>query len=108
VKADRRLLVQALVNLLKNAVEAAPEAARITIAAARDGACWRIVVRDAGPGIPPEALPRLFEPGTTTKGPGRGRGLAIVRQSLAAQGGTVAARNHPEGGAEFAIRLPAA
>jgi signal transduction histidine kinase len=108
VKSDRRLLVQALVNLLKNAVEAAPEAARITIATAPDGACWKIVVRDAGPGLPPEALPRLFEPGTTTKGPGRGRGLAIVRQSLAAQGGKVEARNHPEGGAEFTIRLPSA
>jgi signal transduction histidine kinase len=110
VRADRRLLVQALVNLLKNAIEAAPGAPGIAIEVepgARGASC-RLVVRDDGPGIPADTLPRLFEPGTTTKGPGRGRGLAIVRQSIAAQGGAVEARNRPEGGAEFAIRLPSA
>ncbi len=106
VKADRRLLVQALVNLLKNVIEAPPGASRISIQVSAEDGFWRISLRDDGPGIGPETLAPLFEPGTTTKGPGRGRGLAIVRQSLHAQGGTVSAENHPQGGASFLIRLP--
>lgn len=108
VSADRRLLVQALVNLLKNAIEATPGPSRLSIEVSTEGVSWAISLQDDGPGIAPETLARLFEPGTTTKGPGRGRGLAIVRQSLTAQGGTVSARNAPQGGASFRIHLPRA
>jgi len=109
--ADRRLVVHALVNLLKNAVEAAGAAGRpstVRIAAEASGPTTAIVVADDGPGMSPEVLARIFEPGFTTKGAGRGRGLAVVRESIAAQGGRVRASSAPGVGTTFRIELPAA
>ena len=111
VRADRRLLVHALVNLLKNALEAsasAPTGPRIALAAAADGPRVRLSVLDNGPGVPADLRARLFEPGTSTKGPGRGRGLAIARDSIRAQGGTLSVADRPDGGASFVIDLPRA
>lgn len=111
VLADRRLLVHALVNLLKNAVEATTATERpprIHLRLEREGGlCW-IVVEDNGPGIPPEAMPMLFQLGYSTKGAGRGRGLAVVRESILAQGGRLDVRSRPGQGAEFRIGLPTA
>jgi C4-dicarboxylate-specific signal transduction histidine kinase len=111
VLADRRLLVHALVNLLKNAVEAtlaAGIAPRFLLSATVEGASVLIGVADNGPGIPEADLRRVFEVGFSTKGPGRGRGLAIVRESVHVQGGAIRVRRLPEGGTEFVIELPAA
>jgi len=66
-----------------------------------------IAVTDRGPGIPPEALGRVFEPYFTTKAHGTGLGLAIVRQTILDHGGTITAANAPEGGAVFTVTLPA-
>ena len=109
--ADRRLLVHALVNLLKNALEATSSAGRIpriTLSAARSGPSILLGVLDNGPGVPPELASRLFETGVSTKGRGRGRGLAIARDSIRAQGGTLR-HSRPESGlgARFEIVLPA-
>ena len=70
----------------------------------------RIVIADQGPGIPAEVLPRLFEPFFTTKpaGEGLGLGLSISLTIAESFGGTLAARNRSEGGAEFILELPAA
>jgi len=111
VLADRRLLVHVLVNLLKNAVEAAAAAGlppRIRLDARVDGPTAWITVADAGPGIPAAELPRVFDLGYSTKGAGRGRGLAIVRESIAAQGGELRVTSHPDAGTEFRIGLPLA
>lgn len=110
-QADRRLLVHALVNLLKNAVEAtrgsAPEP-RITLRAAAEGGSIVVEVGDNGPGIPPEALPRIFDLGFSTKGANRGRGLAIVKDSIEAQGGSLRVESRPGQGTVFLILLPRA
>lgn len=109
VRADRRLLVHALVNLLKNAVEAASQGdrpPRIVVGAWPEGDLLVISVADNGPGVEPEAIPRLFEVGYSTKGAGRGRGLGIVRESIHAQGGSIEVAGRPGEGAEFRILLP--
>jgi two-component system C4-dicarboxylate transport sensor histidine kinase DctB len=113
VLADRRLLVHALVNLLKNALEATArnptaDRPRITLSVEAAGpSSVRIEVRDNGPGLPGAVASRLFEPGFSTKGAGRGRGLAIARDSIRAQGGTLRLVPSEGPGARFQIELPA-
>ena len=62
-------------------------------------------MRDTGPGLPAHILGTLFRPFVTTKSHGLGIGLAIVRSIVDAHGGTIAARNNPEGGATFTVTL---
>lgn len=112
-RADRRLLVHALINLLKNAQEAAGAnggAAEITLGLRVQGPWLEFTIADNGPGIPAADLPRIFDLGFSTKGAGRGRGLAIVRDSILAQGGRLLAANRPtpQSGAVFTILLPRA
>jgi signal transduction histidine kinase len=66
----------------------------------------RISVADAGPGIAPDVIDRIFEPFMTTKGEGLGLGLSISRSIVELHGGRIAVRNVPEGGAEFSVLLP--
>ncbi len=63
-------------------------------------------VRDTGPGIPTDVLPRLFQPFFTTKPSGTGLGLAISLGIIQGFGGELTADNRPEGGAVFCVRLP--
>lgn len=106
-RADRRLLIHALVNLIKNAVEAVEHATPvITLSTRREGRVLWIVVADNGPGLPAEARRRLFRETYSTKGPGRGRGLGIVRESVALQHGEIRNLNVPTGGAVWEIGLP--
>jgi signal transduction histidine kinase len=100
-------LRQVLVNLVRNAAEAAGPGGRVTVGVGeRDGAV-EVAVRDSGPGIPPELRPRLFEPFFTTKARGTGLGLAVSRAIARAHGGELEA-DAPDGrGARFALRLPA-
>jgi signal transduction histidine kinase len=67
-----------------------------------------VQVRDEGCGLPDDAIDRVFDPFYTTKERGTGLGLAIVHRVVEAHGGTISARNRPEGGAEFTVRLPSA
>src|SRR6266545_4721930 len=68
----------------------------------------RIEVADDGPGIPPQDLPRIFNPFFTTKEPGQGRGLglSVVHSVIAEHGGRLWVENRPEGGAVFVLELP--
>ncbi len=61
---------------------------------------------DNGPGIPAEALTKIFMPFYTTKANGTGLGLAVVQKIVVQHGGTIEARNQPQGGAEFIVWLP--
>lgn len=109
---DANRLEQVFVNLLGNALDsmAQSDPRVVTVSAREDGPVVRIAVRDRGAGIAPEHLPRLFEPFFTTKeqGAGLGLGLAISAGIVREFGGTLKARNHPDGGAEFVIQLRSA
>ncbi len=108
IRADRRLLIHALVNLIKNAIEAARPtvAPTIRLAVATEGKLAWLSVTDDGPGIAPADRQRIFEAGYSTKATGRGFGLAIVRESIAAQQGVLDVASHPNSGTTFRIGLP--
>jgi len=113
VSGDEALLRQALLNLVRNAAEAAhsaPAGGRVRIRgivnAKAGGGIQQISVLDNGPGIPPADLPRIFQPFYTTKTQGTGLGLAIVQKIILQHGGSVEARNRSQGGAEFIVTLP--
>jgi signal transduction histidine kinase len=106
-------LQQVLLNLVINGMEAMEKtpfdgrALTVTLGAPQPG--WvEIAVRDRGPGISPEDLPRLFENFFSTKSGGMGMGLAICRRLVEAHGGRISAHNEPGGGATLRIVLPAA
>lgn len=114
VWANAVRLEQVLVNLIRNAIDAMAEAAQPESAAVHvrveTTQKWvRITVRDFGPGIPADVLPRLFEPFFTTKddGLGLGLGLAISLAIIEDFGGRLEGRNAEDGagGAEFVIEL---
>lgn len=108
VRVDPDLLQQALVNLVRNAVEAMADASdrRLTLSARVDDACVMLGVRDTGPGVADEVIDRIFNPFFTTRHTGTGLGLAIVHRIIDAHAGAITVRN--EGGAVFEIRLPVA
>lgn len=108
-------LLRAFRNLIRNAVEAmesAPEPRLRVELAMVDGtggaARWlEVGITDNGGGLPPDGADRIFEPDFTTKTRGTGLGLALVRQAVEADGGSIEATNR-EGGARFVVRLPMA
>jgi signal transduction histidine kinase len=108
VAMDRRRLVRVFQNLLENAAQHSPAGAVVRLAATADGAWVTCRVADRGPGIPPEHLPRLFEPFFTKRRGGTGLGLSIVERIVREHGGAVMAENAPDGGALFTVRLPVA
>ncbi len=107
-ETDPELLGQALLNLVRNAVEAIPEASpgqvRVEARLTPKGGVV-ISVADTGSGISDEALGRLFEPFFTTKAFGTGLGLAITKKILASLGGSLELRRRGQGGTEAVIRM---
>jgi signal transduction histidine kinase len=104
VKADPELLAQALLNLLRNAVRATEGVAQPTVALAmtrEPTGNIRIEVRDNGPGIPLDRREDIFLPFYTTHKGGSGVGLSFARQVALAHGGSIAAFEAPEGGANI-------
>jgi len=109
ISGDPVLLQQVLVNLMMNAMDAVAEMPstqrRVTIRSEVRSADVLVSVRDNGPGLAAETLGTLFTPFQTTKPHGLGIGLTIARSIVDAHGGTLEARNHPEGGATFEVTL---
>ena len=108
-RLDFVLMEQALANLLQNAAMHTPPGTRVRLTAKVDGTDLLLSVSDRGPGLPPDALKRVFEkfyraPGAPAGGVGLG--LSITRGLVEAQGGTISAENRANGGARFTIRLP--
>jgi signal transduction histidine kinase len=104
--ADRHMLRRALLNLLLNSLDAMPAGGELVITAYGGRGMLEIEVADSGPGLSEEQQQRVFEPFYTTKESGTGLGLAVVCHIAEAHGGKVIAKNCPEGGAAFTIRIP--
>jgi signal transduction histidine kinase len=114
IRADERMLRQALLNLIRNAAEAIPETqtdrrVEVWSSIERDntGKDWTVVeIKDTGEGIPAADLQRIFIPFFTTKATGHGVGLALAHRVVTQHGGTLSAANAKDGGAVFSLRLP--
>jgi len=111
VELDYVQIDQVLSNLLENAARHTPEGTPITVSARLEKEEVRVEVRDEGPGIPPEVLPRLFRPFSRVEMPGArpasvGLGLAIARGLVEAHGGRIWVQSRPGRGACFTFTLP--
>ncbi|MGN7292587.1 sensor histidine kinase [Rhizobium sp. SAFR-030] len=111
VDAVRIELQQVLINLITNGIQAMSgtdlaERRLLVSTQRRDDGFISICVRDFGPGIGEDVMPRLFAPFFTTKPTGMGMGLSICRSTMEARGGELLARNHPDGGAVFDMLIP--
>lgn len=110
IAADREQLERALINLVKNALEAMPDGGTLSLDAhpeTRAGrAGVRLDVRDSGQGIPPDVRARLFTPYFTTKSGGSGLGLAIVARIAEEHQGEVSVESEQGEGSMFSLWLP--
>jgi signal transduction histidine kinase len=108
VRMDAGKVQQALLNLVKNAIEASNSEQTVTLRGALTdkGSVW-LEVHNAGPPIPKEALRQIFEPFFTTKERGTGLGLAIARNIARAHGGDLFLRVNEPGRVCFTLELPA-
>ena len=112
VVAEPELLIRALANLLRNAVRYAGGSGPIRIRSVASEGAIELAIQDSGPGVPPGALHRLFDPffrpeaARTRETGGAGLGLAIVKSCVEACGGSVTARNVSPTGLEVRLKLP--
>lgn len=110
-RADPGRVLQVILNLGKNALDAMHEAGGTTLTlACRDaGEFVELAVQDDGPGIPTSLQERMFDPFVSTKGPGKGTGLGLhlVQEIVTSHAGTVQCESQPGEGTCFRVRLPA-
>jgi len=110
VNGDPVLLLQAVGNLLSNAINYTPEGGKIRVAASAGNECCIISVSDNGPGIEPEDLEMLFQPFRRRSVPGKingtGLGLSLVKIIAEQHGGSVSAESAPGQGSTFRISIP--
>jgi two-component system cell cycle sensor histidine kinase/response regulator CckA len=106
VRCDPRQMQQVLMNLAINARDAMAGEGHLILRMTADRELATISVADTGPGISADILPHIFEPLFTTKNTGTGLGLAVVRQLVTGNGGSVDVRATSAAGAEFCVRLP--
>jgi two-component system, NtrC family, nitrogen regulation sensor histidine kinase NtrY len=108
VSVDRDQILQVLLNLVQNAVEAMGSGGTLRLAARCQGGEVSLSVSDTGPGIRPEDLGSVFEPDFTTKEGGTGLGLAIAERIVREHSGRLGVDSRPGQGATFTVRLPIA
>ena len=108
ISGDSGWLSEAIQNVLKNCMESAGDGGKIEIVCEDNLLFTEISIHDSGKGFEKEDLPHLFDRfyrGKNSNATGYGIGLALSRTIIMRQGGTVTAKNHPQGGAVFAIRF---
>lgn len=120
IDCDADKLLQAMLNLLLNAIQATQPGGNVEMRAlflspesrearqiAQHGA-WKLEIADNGPGMARGCAEKIFTPYFTTRAEGTGLGLTMTKQIIEAHGGVITARSDPGNGAVFAILLPAA
>jgi signal transduction histidine kinase len=100
-EVDGEMMQRVFLNIIANAAQAVEAGGRLSIVASEG----TVTFADDGPGIAPAILEKLFTPFLTSKTQGTGLGLAIAHKIVEAHGGGIEAKNGPEGGATFTIRL---
>ena len=114
IKGDKKLLSEALINILINAIEVVPHHGRIYVSAEKDIyepnnerlQCIRIDIGDNGPGIPENQLINIFDPFFTTKSSGTGLGLSLAAKTVKSHGGFIRVRSKINQGTTFSLFLP--
>jgi signal transduction histidine kinase len=111
VVADRERLERVLANVFDNALRHSPDGTAVEVSWYDRGSTVAVTVADRGPGIDADLLPQIFQPmvrGDRSRNSatgGAGLGLTIAKRLIESQGGTIAAKNRPDGGAEFTLTL---
>lgn len=109
IQGDSGWLAEAIQNILKNCMESIGESGKIEIVCTDNPLFTEIAIHDSGAGFEKKDIPRLFDRfyrGKSTNATGYGIGLALCKMIITRQGGTITAKNHPQGGAIFTIRFP--
>ena len=112
IRGDADRLEQVFTNLMDNALKYVRSPGRVEISGHAEAHEWFLYFQDSGPGVPDDALPRLFDrlyrvdPSRNRETGGSGLGLSICRQIIENHGGRIWARHSPQGGISIGIRLP--
>ncbi len=114
INGDRRLLAEALINLLVNALDAMPKCGTLTVTAVRDIfavtgrdiPCVRIDIADTGYGIVDDQMENIFKPFFTTKATGTGLGLSLVLNTIRSHGGVIQVKSAINKGTVFSVFMP--
>ena len=109
IQGDSGWLSESIQNILKNCIESVGDNGKIEIVCTDNPLFTEITIHDSGAGFEKEDLSRLFDRfyrGKSENATGYGIGLALCKMIITRQGGTIIAKNHPQGGAIFVIRFP--
>lgn len=109
IQGDSGWLAESVRNMIKNCMESAGDHGTIQIDCEDTSLFTELRIHDSGAGFDKEDLPRLFDRfyrGNSANATGYGIGLALCKMIITRQGGTITAKNHPQGGAVFVIRFP--
>ena len=107
IRGDTDLLKQAILNVVKNGIEAMPKGGRLLVRVERVEDDWAVSVADSGPGIPQELRDRIFSLYFTTKAGGSGIGLAMTFRIVQLHNGSIDFASEPGNGALFRMCFPA-
>jgi len=106
IRGDADLLKQAILNVVRNGIEAMPDGGKLTLGLTQSSGEAILTVADTGPGISAETRDKIFDLYYSTKKGGSGIGLAMTYRALQLHGGSIEVDRNPEGGALLRLRWP--